>query len=225
MTNETNEPKPDKVIEMSDDKPVDKQRQASAQDFKPAQAAVVIEQPKEPALEGADKLNHRKLRSFVRRELTPIEVKAKQEKEYQLSRKDKTKHDFILMHKTPNRNANPKQLRPPGEGAYSPTAPCIEVLFIYDASTSLQQIMKKEKRGDFIVDFNFTDKCIEDAANDDRIGEIVGYVDKELLPKKVIMEKIGVREKLAKYDKSGKATKVEITQDTIDELYDNAVLG
>lgn len=192
-----------------------KERQEAAQPPKPA----IIEEPKLDELTDDEKLKHPALASYVRRELTPFPVKVKQEREYLLSLRNKEKHDFVILRKEPNRGANTKQLRSTGAGAYSPVAPCVEVMFLYDASTTLDQILKKETRGDVIVDYNFTDKVLEDAQGDKRLLDIISYVNKELAPPKEIQKKLSIREKMKEYEESGKVDSVQVSKTTLDKLY------
>lgn len=174
---------------------------------------------------GENLINHPKLKSFKRRETTPFAVKVRQEKEYLLSQRNKDKHDFILLMKEPNRNANEKSLRSPGEGAYSPQNPCVEALFLYDTNCSLDQLLKKEKRGDVIVDYNFTERAIEDAeSGDKRIGDVISYVNKELLPKELAQRKIAIREKVQSALKGEEVEAVAVSQQSIEELYGRSVL-
>lgn len=202
----------------SDESPVTEQRASQA----PQAEITIVQETPDAEKSAKEKLDDPKFRSWARRELTPIEQKLADEKRHLLSLRRRDRHDFILLMKFPNSNLNEKANRSRGQGSYSPSNPCVEALFIYDASTTIGQIQKKVARGDFVMDYNFTDRCLEDAESDERIKAIVMYVNSELVPVEQAAKKINLRSKFADFKKTGKIAPVEVAQSTIDEMYKRA---
>ena len=177
--------------------------------------------PQAPAMQSAlqNMLEDPNLASYVRRELTAVEEKAKAEREYLLSLPDPQKHSFILLRKEPNSRVKLKARRQLGKGAYLPTNPYVEALFLYDTNCTQDQILKKTRRGDVIIDYNFTDRAREDAKRDERIRNVISLIESQENLLDNVEKFVGIRKKMAAYNKTGKTDAVQPDAKTVSDLY------
>lgn len=162
------------------------------------------------------------LSSYKRRELTPLEQKVADEKEYIFSLTDWQKHNFVILRKEPNTLSKTKTQRQVGKGGYVPKAPTLEVLYLYDTHCSMEQIIKKERKGDIIVDFNFTDRAKDDAKKDQRINDVILYVQNRESTFDNLEKIVGIRAKMAEFKKSGKSVEIKPDEKTVKQLYAKA---
>jgi hypothetical protein len=128
-------------------------------------------------LKAQDLLIPESFESRDRRE-RPFEIRLKEEMEY-LDNNDQ--QDYLIFKMIPNniavnpklKNANKKKSK---RGVYSPVAPTVKVIRLYETGTTSEYLMKLQTRGGQLVHSNISDKAKAESGKDDRLKSILMWV-------------------------------------------------